>query len=196
MNRCLMIQLMIIKSNIINRYWPYEREIAFHLFGKGFNTSMRKSRKCYTVDIQEIISNVTERWIYSTHVRCGVISCTCVWCLSFRNVRVVFLRDIRSIRVSTLSNWKRREIRSIRVSTLSNWKRREIFSRFALEHHVRWLEFLYCQSAASWNTVRHDWSSQRKRWDERKTRSEDRRNSNPWCRYQHSWFHHYHFLQS
>jgi len=49
-------------------YWPYEREIVFHLFGEGFNTSMLKSRKCYTVDIQEILSNFTERWLYSTHV--------------------------------------------------------------------------------------------------------------------------------
>ena len=51
------------------KYWPDEKEIVFHLFGKGFNTSITRSRKCYTVDIQEIISNVTERWLYSTHVR-------------------------------------------------------------------------------------------------------------------------------
>ena len=64
-------KLKIVRSKGGTRkmsYWPYDREIVFHLFEDRFEGDITKKRKCITVDLQEILSNVTERWLYSTHV--------------------------------------------------------------------------------------------------------------------------------
>lgn len=53
------------KTDGFLRYWPFERDYAIHLWGKGLDGPTNKNRKVDVVNINELISITTERWLWA-----------------------------------------------------------------------------------------------------------------------------------